>query len=500
MPFENFDSKETKQEPATSNLNLVGVQPESTSDRGMPTGRLVGLAGVTAGLTELTIDHFANKTSKLFEQSALGLMDNAVSGGAGFYNSLDKLRVFKATSIFEDVHTMSGPLSREVNKQVGRVVNYGLDLDSAIRERAYASSAVMDSSVKVAGGVVGLNAELQQLASGLTKRAEIREIMHNDSLMLAYNRPKLEVALAATELRELGENGFNKGSMLGDKIIAKANSLKPGEKLTAMTAIEDVGPAWNQKIADLAAVDARMSRVAAQVEAMKNPSLADLNGGLLNKRHLDQALFQEGDSITAALKEHAANSKYMGQVEADLARKQGLLYKEASKLNAELSTTPAAQSFVKGFAKGAVVMTAAVGAGYAVDKMLGREHLSISSPIGIGIDAAAGLTLLSPMPMHVKVPIAVATFAAPRILDATGHGDILRPAALHGDSIWRPNAVDAIGLGFAAGLNVDPRVRLGIGAATIVAGRVYNTMQGPSEVPFHTLDTSKVKMNLKLGH
>ncbi len=500
MPFEKFDSKEAKQEPAQLNLNLAGVQSESTSDRGMPTGRLVGLAGVTAGLTELTIDHFANKTSRLFEQSAIGLMDNAVSGGAGFYNSLDKLRVFQATSIFDDVHTMSGPLSRGVNKQVGRVVNYGLDLDSAFRERAYASGAMMDSSVKVSREVVGLNAELQQLGAGLMKRAELRDIMHNDTLMLAYNRPKLEVALGAPELRALGENSFNKGSMLGEKIIARANSLKPGEKLTAMTAIEEAAPAWKQKLDDLIAVDAKMSRVAAQVEAMKNPSLADLNGGLLNRRHLDQALFQEGDSITATLKEHAANSKYMGQVEADLARKQGLLYEQASKLNAELSTTPAAQSFVKGFAKGAVVMTAAVGAGYAVDKMMGREHLSISSPIGIGIDASAGLVLMSPMPMHLKVPAAVAIFAAPRILDATGHGDILRPAAMQGDSIWRPNAVDAVGLGLAAGLNVDPRVRLGIGAATIVAGRVYNTMQGPSEVPFRKLDTSKIMMNLNSGH
>jgi hypothetical protein len=123
-----------------------------------------------------------------------------------------------------------------------------------------------------------------------------------------------------------------------------------------------------------------------------------------------------------------------------------------------------------------------------------REHLSIETPIGMGIDAAAGLTLLSKMPMRVKVPLAAATFAAPRILDKMGHGDILRPAALQGDSAWRPNAVDAIGLGLAAGLNVDGRIRLGIAATSIIAGRVYHVMNSAKQNQLPELDMSKFKI------
>lgn len=498
MPFENFDSKEAKQEPAPLNLNLIGVQSEQ-SERGMPTGRLVGLAGVTGGLTELAVDQLGNKTAKLFKESAVGMMDNAIAGGAGYYNSLDKLRVFQATSILDDVHTMSGPLSREVNRQVAKVVSHGLDLDSAFREKAFAHKAVLDSSVDVAAEIRSLQIQLDKLNNGFMSRADARDIMHNDSLVLAYDRAKLNVALEAPELRALGESSFNKGSIIGEKIIERSNLLKPGEKLTAMTVVEEVAPAWKQKLDDLIAVDAKMSRVAAQVEATKNFATADLKdgfGGLLHSRHMDQALFQESDSITSALRKHSANYKYLSDVEQSLAAKQVLVQKHASMLNAELSTTPASLSFVNGFAKGAVVMSAAVGAGYALDKMMGREDLAISSPLGLAIDASAGLALMSKMPMRVKAPIALATLAAPRILDATGYGDILRPSVLQGDSLWRPNAVDAIGLGFAAGLNVDPRVRLGIGAATIVAGRVYNSTQESSEVSFRTLDPSKIKSNI----
>lgn len=511
MPFENNDSTQTKSEPKSQgfDLNLVGIHSEKSesansaqtntkSDGGMPTGRLVGLAGTTAGLAELTMNHIGTNAGKLFRDSADTLIHTAHTGGAGLYNSLDKLRVHQATSIFNGIYTETGPLSAAANKEVGHVINYGIDVTESMRARVGAASAMTDSAVKSAAATLRLNMQFDDLAKAATSRAQMLEIMANDRRILSHGATKLQNPMTSAELRKFGELAFNKGSLVGEGMIQKAATMTAAEKVAPSTVLETVFPSWRNQLEKLTADEAKFGRMGSQLNALKNPSGADLAGGLLKMRHLEQPLFQQGEAITAALNEHAMNTRYMQGIETKLASDQRLLTQHATTLrnnmSAELAVSSNAQSFAKGFGKGAVVMSAAIGAGLVIDKMMDRENLSISSPLGMGIDAAAGLTLMSKLPTHVKVPLAVATLAAPRIMDANGYGDILRPAALQGDSAWRPNAVDAIGLGLAAGLNVDGRIRLGIGAATIVAGRAYHIMNAPKENQLPELDMSKFKI------
>ena len=503
MPFNSadaIDSNVSKNEAAVSGLDLLKVHSDSTDtmqkqDAGMPTARLVGLAGVTAGLTELTMNQLGTNSAKLFQESAAELAKSAYTGSAGLYNAIDRLRVREASSLLSDIRTVSGPLSAASSVEVGKMVNYGIDVTESLREKAFQAGPLMDSSVKVAGEVAKVKGQFDQLSAGFFNRSEIKDIMHNDRIVIGYGGAKLQAPMTAAELRTFGETGFNKGSLFGEGMVKKAASMAPGEKNAPSTVVAELAPAWQEKLTKLIADDTKQARLGAQLEAIANPSAAELRGGLLNKRYMDQPLFAEGESITGAIDELAQNRRYMDSVESKLALNQELLHQQANKVNAQMTAELAAssntQSFVRGFARGALVMTAAVGAGYAIDKMTGREHLAISSPLGAGIDAAAGLTLLTPLPTHFRVPIALATLAAPRVLDAAGYGDFLRPAALHGDSVWRPNAVDAIGLGLAAGLNVDNRVRLGIGAATIVAGRAYNIMNGSTPTQYRELDMSK---------
>lgn len=507
MPFENFDSADKKQEPAAQGLDFLGAHSErfratdsqksQSGPSDIPTARLVGLAGTTAGLTELVMDKIGTNSAKLFHESAKDLMLNA-SGGPNLYNALDKLRVYQSTSMLSDINAASGPLSAATNKQVGHVINQGLFLTDALRERAYASSVMLDSSVKLSSEAVLLKGKLDSLTAGALQRSQILEIMQNDRMSLTYGGAKLQTPLTADELRAFGEKSFNQGSLFRDEMVKHAAQMKAGETIAPRVLVEKVAPAWQSRYTEIALEESATARMGAQIEALKNPSPGDLNGGLLKARHMNEPLFKRGEKITTALEDYATNNKYMNSVEAKVASQEKLLYEHASRLKMdmadELAKSSSAESFTRGFAKGAVVMTAAIGAGVLVDKMMDREHLSIESPIGMGIDAAAGLTLLSKMPMHAKLPLAAAIFAAPRILDRMGHGDILRPAALQGDSAWRPNAVDAIGLGLAAGLNVDGRIRLGIAATTIVAGRVYHVMNSAKQDQLPELDMSKFKI------
>ena len=514
MPFDNFDSTEAKQVPATQGLDLVGVhsdrvqsmlttEPSQKAQRDMPTARLVGLAGVTAGLTELTMNHLGNNSAKLFQESATELMKNASTSGAGFYNALDKLRVYQSSSLVSDINTMSGPLSAATNKQVGHLINHGLYVADSLREKAYASSLMMDSSVGVASEVASLRGQFEKLGAGSVDRAQIMEVMGNDRITLSQAGAKLKTPMTAAELRTFGETGFSKGSLIREEMVKQAASMKVADKIAPAEVILEVAPKWQEKLGTVLAEDAKLARVGAQLDAFKAPSTAELSGALLKAKHLGEPLFPKGEAITTALDDYAKTSQYANRVEAKLSLEQKILHQHASGLNAqmteELVRSSNTQAFGRGFAKGAIVMTAAIGAGYAIDKMMDREHLAISSPLGMGIDAAAGLTLLAPLPMKIKVPLAIGAIAAPRVLDATGYGDFLRPASLQGDSAWRANAVDAIGLGLAAGLNVDGRIRLGIGAATIIAGRAYNVMNTDNEKTVHelSLDMNNFKIREK---
>ncbi len=507
MPFENFDSNEKKSEPAAQGLDFLGAHSErfnamdaQKSQNGpsdIPTARLVGLAGTTAGLTELVMEKIGSNSAKLFQENAKELMLNA-SGGPNLYNALDKLRVYQSTSLLSDINAASGPLSAATNKQVGHVINQGLFVTDALRERAFASSVMLDSSVKLSSEAVLLKGQFDQLSAGAMARSQMFEVMHSDRMSLTYGGAKLQTPLGANELRAFGEKSFSEGSLFRNEMVKHAAEMKAGETIAPRVLVEKVAPAWQARYTEIALEESATARMGAQIEALKNPSPGDLNGGLLKARHMNDALFKRGEKITTALEDYANNSKYMNTVEAKLVSQEKLLYEQANRLKTdmadELAKSSSAESFTRGFAKGALVMTAAIGAGVLVDKLMDREHLSIESPIGMGIDAAAGLTLLSKMPMRVKVPLAAATFAAPRILDKMGHGDILRPAALQGDSAWRPNAVDAIGLGLAAGLNVDGRIRLGIAATSIIAGRVYHVMNSAKQNQLPELDMSKFKI------
>ena len=94
------------------------------------------------------------------------------------------------------------------------------------------------------------------------------------------------------------------------------------------------------------------------------------------------------------------------------------------------------------------------------------------------MDAVAGMAWLWTLPGKYKYPLAVAALALPRVCEAKGVGlGVITPASFSGDSIWKPNAVDALGLGLAVGLPVDGRIKMAVGGAAIVAGRIYNAVQ-----------------------
>lgn len=485
MPFENFDSNESNNK----------LQASEELDGSMPTARLVGLAGVTAGLTELTMNQIGNNTAKLFKESAEALVKNAYSGGPEFYNALDKLRTHQSTSIISDIKTTTGPLSAATSKEVGKVINQAIDVGHSLSAQARSTEAFMSAATKLKSEISLLSGEFDSLSAGFLKRADIKDVMHNDSIILRHSASKLQAPMTATELRAFGETSFNKGSLFGEGMIKKAASMGVGDKIAPAAVVDEIAPVWKQQLTSIIADDARFARVDAQLQALKAPSVQDMNGGLLKKMDFDKPLFNKGETITTAIDDFAAHRRYVTNVESTLALEQKLLNNTANglsnKMRAELAAGSNAHAFVRGFAKGTVAMSAAVGAGYAFDKLMGRDELAISSPLGMGIDAAAGLTLLAPIPGAIKVPLAVAALATPRILDATGHGDFLKPSRLNGDSILRANAVDAIGLGLAAGLNVDGRIRLGIGAATIVAGRMYNAMNTRNENTIQEVDIRK---------
>lgn len=488
MPFEIQDLNEPKQASSAPNLDLARVhaeKPQSTnaseqrhsSNGDMPTGRLVGLAGTTAGLTELAIDKIGNNTAKLLHETSAELM-TSTRGGSGLYNSLDKLRTYQTTSLANDINTAAGPLSAATNSKVGHLINHSQYVVDGLRERSYSASLLKDSSAKLTAEIATMRGQFDLLAANAGNRAQIAELIGHDMRTLRWNPPKdMYKAVNSQDLQIFAEVNFRPGSLFREEMIKHASGMAVvKDTITPKEVIAKIAPAWEAQRAALVAEQAQHDLLYSKLAALGKPN------GIIKDATLNGGLFKDGEPILKAIDDNVANTRYVNAVEARLSANQKLLYQHASGLNAEMAEElgkSGARSFTSGFAKGALAMTAAIGAGYVFDKITEREHLSISSPLGMGIDAAAGLTLLSKLPMQVKVPLAVATFAAPRLLDATGHGDMLRPSMLQGNSEWRPNTVDAVGIGLAAGLNVDGRIRLGILAATFVAGRIYGAANSP---------------------
>lgn len=262
--------------------------------------------------------------------------------------------------------------------------------------------------------------------------------------------------------------------------------MVPGETVSPRQALGELLPAWGERMKALSTDDALQCHLVEKMGHLESAVEAPVRvHGILTewRVHGEQGpMFPSGDPARAALTELDEASFALSSADRALVCESSKLTRLSRELNGrmhcELQPRPLAvevQALGRGFGIGLLAMSATVGAGCLIDRLRGEEQSTLNSPLGMGLDAGAGLILACGLPAKYKVPLAVATMVVPRVLNAYEIGpNQLAPTNLSNNALWMPNAVDGIGVGVAVGLPVDGRIKSGVAGLSIVGGRLYN--------------------------
>ena len=490
--FENAKSRTSDADNHQAKLDLIGLvaegnksEPEETiTTKAIPAARWTLLAGTTAGLTELTVSQLSRSTAQTPAGASGELLTDLQRTASLNYPAMDKLRNHSASVTGEIGLALHAPNGAKA--AVNDILTTADKVAGLERSKLSLGLARNTTEQQLQQHIKGLTAEQKQLSARFLANADAWDIMHNDNILLNHTQSKAGIPLAADELRTFATSTFNEGSLYRKGLLDRAAAMQVGEKVAPSAVYKEIIPAWQQQLVLNQLDSRRLSTLNAQ--------LAELERGLSSPGNVKSILnasdnglggpvFSSTDAGRRAMMEFGHANQLYAHNSAQLAHETFTLTNKARNLQSQMSAellsvrTAAGHSFARGFGKGVVAMSVGIGAGYTIDQLTGEERTSFNSPIGLGLDAAAGLALFSNLPGKYKYPLAIAAIAAPRVLHAYGYGDnLLAPTTLSSDSLWKPNAVDAIGVGVAVSLPIPGNYKAAAVGGAIVGGRVYNAM------------------------
>lgn len=446
----------------------------------IPAAKFSGLAGLSGGLTELTFNQVNARAAETLEKAAGSLNAKALSSKIS-YEGLDSLVAHKTK--WSGITLESSAFNKATQAKIDQLIESSQSLANRDSTFQTASKDVRAAQMRLGVEETRLVREQRELQKGLFARADLRDIMHNDTIIRSQMTPSsLATDMTAEELRGVGRS-FNETSLFRKGLLDKAANMAPGELVKPQDLMNEVMPAWRAQLDASLQADKKMSLVGDQLRLLNEAEIVPHARiqQLASAENRAWSNLPINDPIKAQVSEYVSGVKVLniakGSLYAHAAEVGTLSLQLGQGLRAEaaLAENTAVASFVRGFGKGFAGMSLGIGAGYMADQLMGRGELAINSPAGLAIDALGGMALVSKLPSSVKLPLALATIATPRVIEATGFGkDFLSPTTFAGSSEYKPNAVDALGLGLAAGLPVATTYKMAIGAAAIVTGRVYN--------------------------
>lgn len=461
-----------------SGLDLLSVSEENQESEAIPVARFTLLAGTVAGITELTF-------SRLNKDAAQTLVDatGELKAGNVSTNAIDKLTRYRSTVPSSEFGLTLGGVKESTQAAVTDIITASDRVRSATGLQTSAGERLGLARQGLQAEVAKLTDELAQLQRGSFARHEAWDMMHSERYSLAAFDGTAGVN--AEQLKAMATESLPPGnSTLRAGLLDRASRMVPGETVSPRQALGDLIPAWQGRMQTLNAENARMTRITEKLGHLelatkipeRVPSILNFRGA----SGLSEPVFPAGDAGRAAMTELQHSTAAMRAAESGLFRESTHLGNLSSDLNRQMHLELAAEkyavnAFGRGFGKGVLAMSATVGAGCIIDGLTGEERSTLNNPIGMGLDAGAGLMLISNLPAKYKLPLAVATMVVPRVLNAYDIGpNQLAPSSLSSSSLWAPNAVDGIGLGLAVSLPVDGRIKAAAVGAALVGGRVYN--------------------------
>lgn len=459
-------------------LTVVATESEQPKESSK-VAPLTFLAGTTAGLTDLVVDRFNYSASQTLAEATGRLMTGNVNQAA-----VDKLTNYALNAPPKEFGLTTGAFKESTRTTVGEILSSADYVTRSTMSRDSIARRFADAQQGLQAEITKVSDELTPLQRGAHARYSAMDMMHSERYgVTAFNG---KTGVSADELRKMaadfmppGESTFRAG------LLDRASRMAPGETVTPHQALTELIPAWNDRLHALNAEDALQSHLTEKLEHLQSvaqkPAAASSVAHSYGMR-LRQPLFPAGDSARAVMTELQHSAAGLQVAEARLAQDMSKLSELSLGLNqrmhSELLPGPVAlhaNAFGRSFGKGVFAMSAGIGVGCLVDHLTGEERSTLDSPLGMGLDAGAGLILASGMPAKYKVPLALATMVVPRVLNHYEIGpNQLAPTKLSSSSLWAPNAVDGIGVGLAVGLPVDGRIKAGVAGASIVAGRAYN--------------------------
>lgn len=476
---ETGDQANSPNQGQNNNLDLLSVsQPEVHSIT--PVARWTLLAGGTAGITEAAF----NKVNVAAAENLAGASREIAAGlgqGTVNYDAINRLSAY-TRSLPVEANLTLGATNASTVRQVRDMLSLADEIMSADRRIFSATERIGEARKVIGAEVTALTDEVAALRAGAHGRVVAFEVAHVDR----YGAAALSkhALVDADGLRAIAAENqyFHPTSTLRHGLLERAAKMAPGETVSPFKALNEMHPAWAEKVAAMNKENARLvtaeSRLHALNLAMETP---DAVRGILNFRSsVGEQPFKVGEPVYNAMRDLHENAVALRGAKATFEANKGSLVPLAASMEAKMggllaSEVATVQAFARGFGKGVVGMSAGIGAGYVVDQLTGNEQATLSSPVGMGIDASAGLVACSAMPWRFKAPLALTMMAVPRVLNAYDVGPAqLTPSMIASDSVWRPNAVDGLGIGLAAGLPVAGKYKLGLGVAAIIAGRLYN--------------------------
>ncbi|MBY0549298.1 MAG: hypothetical protein K2W95_18630 [Candidatus Obscuribacterales bacterium] len=461
-----------------SGLDLLSVSQENQEPKATPVARFTLLAGTVAGLTELTFSRLNKGAAQTLADATGELMTGNVS-----INAVDKLTGYRSSVPSSEFGLTLGGVKESTQAAVTDIITATDRVRSATGTALEANNRFGLAKQALQAEVSKLSSELQRLQDGSFARHEAMDVMHSER----YALPSFDgtTGVNADQLRKMATESLPQGnSTLRTGLLDRASRMLPGETISPRQAVSELLPEWNSR---LQAINAENVRVGDVTEKLGHLDLAsripDRASMVLQSRARNgflEPVFPAGDPARAVLTELQQAEGQFRSAAAHMERESSQLRNLSGDLNRQMHAELAAEkyavnAFGRGFGKGVLAMSAGVGVGCVIDGLTGEERSTLNSPIGMGLDAGAGLLMVSNLPAKYKLPLAVATMAVPRVLNAFDIGpNQLAPSSLSSSSIWAPNAIDGIGLGLAVSLPVDGRVKAAAAGAAIVAGRAYN--------------------------